>query len=325
MGSFHSMYTANDIEVFFFAHDRAAMLRQAVDCYLNQTVPGARLVLLANAPTEEVLQAARDYAAKGVELVLEPKSLNVFGCVQRCRELASRAITVMAHDDDLVHPAYLETLLKAYNQIPDLNVALSAMKDWDDNPFSPQYHTRCTALKNASEFSAYIFLGYSFTFSSASYRTETLKLAPPPNFGAYGKVQDVPFMLGSCLDGAAAVLQYPFVKYRIHPAQDCQTFSTGPTAKQWLELELLHKKLMSAGGVNLRRAYALNAYHRLRIGWKDWCRCEHGKMTFAQFLHLAKDMGALTEGQYLAGRLLRGGLRRMCLHKLFHPKQISLT
>lgn len=118
------MYTAKDIEVFFFAHDRAEMLRQAVDCYLNQTVKGARLILLANAPTQEVLQVAREYASKGVELVHEPKSLNVFGCVQRCREIASRAITVMAHDDDLIHPAYLETLLKAYNQIPNVNVVV---------------------------------------------------------------------------------------------------------------------------------------------------------------------------------------------------------
>lgn len=313
-------YTAKDIEVFFFAHDRADMLRQAVDCYLNQTVQGARLILLANAPAPEVLDVAREYAAKGVELVHEPKSLNVFGCVQRCRELASRAITVMAHDDDLIHPAYLETLLKAYNQIPNLNVALSSMKDWDDAPFSPRYHTQGTVLKNASEFSAYIFLGYSFTFSSASYRTETLKLAPAPNFDTYGKVQDVPFMLGACLDGTAAVLQYPFIKYRIHAAQDCQTFSTGPTAKQWLELDLLHKKLMSSGGKNLRRAYTLNAYHRLRIGWKDWCRCEHDKMTFAQYLDLARNMGALTTAQRLAGYLLRGGIRKRVLENFFNPQ-----
>lgn len=317
-------YTGNDIEVFFFAHDRADMLRRAIDCYLNQTMQGARLILLANAPTPEVLEVAHEYAAQGVELVHEPKFLNVFGCVQRCQDLASRAITVMAHDDDLIHPAYLETLLKAYNQIPHLNVALSSMKDWDEEPFSPQYHTYVAVLKNASEFSAYIFLGYSFTFSSASYLTETLKLALSPKFDTYGKVQDVPFMLGACLDGAAAVLQYPFIKYRIHSAQDCQTFSTGPTAKQWLELELLHKKLMSSGSANLRRAYALNAYHRLRIGWKDWCRCEHDKMTFAQYLDLARDMGALTAEQRLVGYLLRGNLRKKILNHLFRYNTICL-
>ncbi len=317
------MYTAKDIEVFFFAHNRDAFLRQALDGYLNQTVSGARLVLLANAPTEEVMQVARDYAAKGVETVYEPKSLNVFGCVQRCRELASRPITVMAHDDDLIHPAYLEMLLKAYNQIPELNVALSAMGVVDGKPFTSHYHTRCAVFQNASEFSAYIFLGGPFTFSSCSYRTETLKKAPAPDYARFGKVQDVPFMLGACLDGQAAVLQFPFIKYRLHPDQDCQTFSTGPTAEQWLELDRLHQTLMCRQNASLRRAWALNAYHRLRIGWRDWCLCEHGKMSFAQYLDRAKKKGLLPFSARLAGILLRGGLRKRALD-FFAPDIISL-
>ena len=121
------MYQASDIEVFIFAHNRASFLREALDCYFRQTVAGFRLVILANAPTPEVVQVAHEYAAKGAELVLEPSVLNVHGCVRRCQELASRSITVLAHDDDWVHPAYLETLLKCYNQNPEIRMALSAM------------------------------------------------------------------------------------------------------------------------------------------------------------------------------------------------------
>lgn len=316
-------YTAKDIEVFFFAHDRGEFLRQAVDCYLNQTVKGARLVILANAPTEEVLQVAKEYASKGVELIHEPKPLNVYGCAQYCQEVASRAITVMAHDDDLIHPAYLETLLKAYNQIPELNVAISAMGDWDEQPFSA-YHTKTAVLQNVSEFSAYIFLGGSFTFSSASYRTETLKKAPRPDFKRYGKIQDVPFMLGACMGGKAAVLQFPFVKYRIHSGQDCQTFATGPTAEQWLELDGLHKKLMTEGHKHLRLAWQLNAYHRLRIGWRDWCLCEHGKMTFAVYLAKAREKGLLSNGAKMFGSILRGNVRTRLLNALFTPQKMIL-
>lgn len=316
-------YTAKDVEVFFFAHDRAAFLRQALDCYLNQTVHGARLVLLANAPTEEVLQVARDYSSKGVELIYEPKSLNVYGCTERCQNIASRAITVMAHDDDLMHPAYLETLLKAYNQIPELHVALSAMGDWDDQPFNA-CDTTTAVLHNASEFSAYIFLGGSFTFSSASYRTEALKKASRPDFKQYGKVQDVPFMLGACTDGKAAILQFPFIKYRLHSGQDCQTFSTGPTAEQWFHLDGLHKKLMNEGGKKLQLAWKLNIYHRLRIGWRDWCLCEHGKMTFSQYLAQARKKGLLSHVSHVSGLILRGGLRKRLLNALLIPQKMIL-
>ncbi len=319
------MYTPKDIQVFFFAHNRAEFLRQAVECYLNQTVRGAELVILANAPTDDVVQVGRAYEKKGVKLMLEPKPLNVYGCAQRCQETACRAITVMAHDDDLIHPAYLETLLKAYNQIPDLNVAISSMQDWDNEPFPPDCHTRC-ALLDESEFSAYIFLGGSFTYSSASYKTQALRQAPRPDFARYGKVQDVPFMLGVCAvnNGKAAVLQYPFVKYRLHEGQDCQTFSTGPTAAQWLELDGLHRELMCRRDGSLRRAWKLNTYHRLRIGWRDWCLCEHEKMTFSSYLAAARQKGLLPPLSRVAGLLLRGDLRKNVLRRLFTPEIISL-
>ena len=125
-------YTAQDITVYFFAHDRAEFLRQALDCYLNQTVQGAELVLLANAPTDEVLQVAKDYANRGVKLHLEEKPMRVFECTRCCQQIAKNAITVMAHDDDLIHPAYLENILHAYNNIPDLAVCCSAMGKFEE-------------------------------------------------------------------------------------------------------------------------------------------------------------------------------------------------
>lgn len=309
------MYTPRDVEVFLFAHDRPAFLREALDSYLRQTVGGFRLALLANAPTPEVLQVAQEYAGRGVELILEPQSLNVYGCVRRCQELASRSITVLAHDDDWVHPAYLETLLKCYNRFAKLQVAVSAAGEWDARPFTADYHTQLVLLKRA-EFSAYIFTGEPFAFSSSSYKTEIFKTAPAPDFARYGKVNDVPFMLGVCRGGEAAVLQFPFVKCRIHPRQDSLNFATGPRAREWIELDLCHKREMSHGGRKLRWAYILNAFHRLKTGWRDWCVCEHDKMTFKQYLNLARQMGALDAKRRFFGVLLRGGVRKACLEKL---------
>ena len=317
------MYQAQDIEVFIFAHDRAAFLREALDCYLAQTVTGFRLVVLANAPAADVLQVTQEYAARGVETICEPAPLNVHGCVRRCQELASRAITVLAHDDDWVHPAYVENLLKCYNQIPGIYLALSAMGEWDEKPFSAPGHSRVFLL-NQSELSAYIFIGESFAFSSSSYKTEILKHAPAPDFARYGKVNDVPFMLGVCGGGRAAVLAFPFVKGRTHGGQDSRTFSTGPTAKQWLELDLCHKEMMRRGGTKMTLAYICNALHRLKTGWRDWCKCEYGKMTFAQYLKLARQMGALDTKRRLCGFLLRGGVRKALLDGLCPFKKLML-
>lgn len=310
------MYKPEDVEVFIFAHDRADFLRETIECYLNQSLTGARIVVLANAPTPEVLELVQAYALQGVELIYTTELLGLNGSIRWCQQLASRAITVMAHDDDLIHPAYLETLLRAYNRFPDLNIALSAMGNWIEETRIPL--NRAVILPSATAFSAYIFLGHSFTFSSCSYKTARLKEMPSPQFDVYGKVQDVPFMLSAVTNtnATACVLQYPFILYRIHDGQDCQTYATGPTAQQWISLDLLHKELMSRGIIKIRLAYIFNAYHRLRIGWKDWCRCEHGKISFREYIQFSCHMGACGPIREFFGLLLRGELRKFILSLL---------
>ena len=317
------MYTAKDITVYFFAHDRGDFLRQALDCYLNQTVTGATLVLLANAPSPEVLQVAKDYAPKGVQLHLEEKPMRVFECVQRCRELASTPITIMAHDDDLIHPAYVENVLQAYNTIPDLTVALSSMGEFDEKPLytglSKAY------VFTASEFSAYVYQGGSFCFSSCTYKTDFLKQAPAPDYSTYGKVSDVPFMLGATGAHKAAIFDFHFIRYRIHAAQDCQTFSTGPTAREWLNLETLHKNLiLSAHNTRLFWLYQVSNWYRLRMGWRDWCLCEHDRMTFSQYLAQARQAGVYSKLGRALGTILRGGNRRRISRWLLGKKPSQL-
>lgn len=316
------MYSANDIQVFFFAHNRADFLREALDCYLNQTVKGVQLILLANAPTPEVLEVAKDYALKGVDLILEERPLGVYGSVARCQQIATAPITIMAHDDDLVHPAFVENVLHAYNTIPDLAVALSSMGEFSETPdyqgLSPVY------CLNAAEFSAYVYAGKPFCFSSCTYKTEFLKQAPAPKFNTFGKISDVPFMINATGKHQAAIFDFHLVRYRTHMAQDSQTFSTGPTAAQWLNLEKFHKDMIfSAGKRNLRLVFYLSHYFRLNMGWRDWCLCEHGKMTFADYLALAAEKGVFCPAAYRLGALVHGGVRRalagLCLHKKPQP------
>lgn len=311
----NKVYTPQDITVYFFAHDRGDFLRQALDCYLNQTVQGAKLVLLANAPSPDVLQVAKDYAPRGVQLHLEEKPMRVFECTRWCQQIAKSPITVMAHDDDLIHPAYLENVLHAYNTIADLAVCCSSMGEFEE---TPEY----TGLSKAyvltqPQFSAYIYQGSSFCFTSCSYKTELLKQAPAPDYDTYGKIFDAPFMLQATGSHLAAVFDFHFIRYRTHNQQDSQTFSTGPTAREWLNLEKLHRRLIfSAGSLRLRVLYAAANWFRLRMGWKDWCLCEHRKMNFSDYLLQAKEAGVYSRLGRFLGIFLHGKTRRKVTYKL---------
>lgn len=305
------MYTAADIEVFILTHDRADMLRETLDCYLNQTVQGFRLVILSNAASPSVKSVAQTYRSKGVDSVHFEETLGVYGNAKKAQELASRLIMVVAHDDDLIHPAYIETLLKAYNKYPDAALVVSAMGNSFDDSGPKEPHTRACILNGKKDFAAYVYTGRSFTFSSCSYKTEYVKKTDGPHPEVFGKVSDVPYMTNASCDQTAIALQFPFVTYRLHEGQDCQTWSTGPTARQWINIALFYRSIFGDRLNNkYGRLFLLQSYRYIRVGWRDWTLCEHRNMTFKQFLNMALKDGATTRLSVWLGRIFRGKLGR---------------
>jgi len=312
------MYTAQDIEVFVLTHKRPDFLKDTLDCYLNQTVQGFRLAVFSNGHSPETKQLLGEYAARGVESFYVDEEMRSEDNHARALVAASRKVLVMAHDDDFIHPRYIEHLLALLNKYPQLSLIISGHQsmnkaDWQTaTPDRQVYH-----LKNKNEFAAYIYSGGGFAFSSACYKTDFVKRADPYTCKPFGKVGDVPFMVAACGAGEAAVTCFPFIQARIHAGQDSYDYATGPHAQEWFNLSLFYRNLLERPEFpRLRLVFYLQNYRHIRIGWHDWCCCEHEKMTWGQFFRQALACGALCYKSLIFGTMVRGSYNHYFQRKI---------
>lgn len=309
------MYTAQDLEVLVVTHKRPALLKETLDCFLSQSVKGFRLAVFSNGHSPETKQLLQTYAAQGVEDFYTDEELTSAQNWSRAIAAARGKLLVLAHDDDLIHPQYIENLLALFNRWPRLTLAISGCDEFRPALLQvPAFH-RARHFTSAKEFAAFIYSGGNFAYPSSCYQTDFIKKAPPVLSDRFGKVCDVPFMIHACSDGEAAVTEFPFIQYRIHDGQDSHNYATGPTAREWINLMLFYKEMLGISP-RLRWVFRLQNYRHLRLGWRDWTKCEYNRMSFNDFKQLALEQGALTRGNIWLGRLLRGKISHWLQQKI---------
>ena len=308
------MLTSADITVAVLAHKRPDLLKEALAAYRAQTVQGFRLIVVSNGDCPAIKDVCAAYQA---ELFYEPAELAMYDNIKRALQIPITALTVLAHDDDLVEPDYLAALLYLFNKFDDLTLVIPARYS-EETPWNNPSVRSYIRFQSPAYLAGYLFSGGAFTFSSFCAKTALLRQADTSVFNTYGKVSDVNLMFQNFpAKNASACVAGPFIKYRLHEQQDCQTFSTGPTMDQWLSLTQFYKSLMDVSPAT-RRVFTLQVSRYLRAGWQDWCKCEHVNHTYREFLQAARMRGLLPCKAVLCGKLLRGKLSHALQNKLLN-------
>ena len=154
--------TAQDITVAVLAHKRPDLLAETLASYRAQTVQGFRLMVVSNGDCPAIKEVSAKYQA---ELFYEPKELSMYENVRRAQQLTSGVFTILAHDDDLVEPDYIASLLSLANHYPNLTLVIPARYS-EEYPWNSQ--TRYWAyFDTPARLGGYLFSGGSFTFSSS--------------------------------------------------------------------------------------------------------------------------------------------------------------
>lgn len=114
--------TVDDIEIFLITHNRANLITQSLDSLLTQTVQVKKVIVLDNESTDDTEQIVKSYSLKHNNRVQYIKTTGPQGNYYTARRMASKAYCMLFHDDDILHPCYLENAIKLLNRYQ--NVAL---------------------------------------------------------------------------------------------------------------------------------------------------------------------------------------------------------
>lgn len=307
-------YTPEDLEIFILSYNRPQFLEETLTSICKQTVNGFRIAVLDNGSTENIPAVISKFSEYGIELIGSEQNYGNVYNFERAKRLASRKWVMAFHDDDLMHPGYIETILKFVNKYDDL-VIISSSMDREENPSNDKWTdltTNAIYFKDYADLTAYFHTGITFSFPAVLYRTDIFK-ETHLRYDLYGKTSDVPFKLDVARNGSAIALIDKYIQYRIHSGQDCRT---GPTEDQFLGVmqkyhEIIGSSLLNPNG----RVFIAYNYGLLKMGY-NWTAQNQSKADFERYIKKAIEIGAATRlsvsyGKYHTNKIIRGTMRKI--------------
>lgn len=269
-------FEASDIDIFVLTYNRASLLPATLRSLLDQSARGASITVLDNASTDATKAAVQLFAKEGVRYECAISNLGWAGNLARAQQQASRAWTLVFHDDDLLHPNYLRYALDAINRMPALGLVLSAMS-FETSPEKCNWYSgspRSMLCPDVADLAALFYSGAAIHFGSAIYRTSVFKSLNWES-DRYGKIADRPFLLAAARGHATQVFMSPLVHYRIHAQQDSTSSESGPFAPQLAALHHCYRTYLGENPLTgPGRSFLMHNYRSIsdeypRLGKRD--------------------------------------------------------
>lgn len=244
-----------------------------IESLLAQTVGEFEIKILDNGSNDNTEEVVNSFDNKNIKFIGSKKNNGSLWNFQRAQQLSDKKYTVMFHDDDLIHPKYLEFVIKALNEFDNVSIICSGMKATNipkmENFKNYKYNPK--VFKSISTFTGLVYLGFPLNYATVVYKTTLLKQVDMEKLNdIYGKIADRPIVYEVAKSGNIVLFAGQYIQYRVHSNQDSQDTKTGPFENETLCLHKYYKDVIYSSHLMLPKIcflinfykYALNEYKR---------------------------------------------------------------
>ncbi|MDH4285532.1 MAG: glycosyltransferase family 2 protein, partial [Gallionellaceae bacterium] len=189
------------IEILVLTYNRAPLIGATLESLLAQVQPASSICVLDNGSTDNTAEVVRAFAKHGVKLVCR-NSNDPRAAWGELQAMARGPWTMMFHDDDLLHPNYLQDVSSVLARESQATVAVSAMRACsrpENAGWESVYGSHYRAL-TGRQLAALLYGGFPMPFCSVVYRTDILQQVQL-GFETYGKICDRPFVIDAAQAG----------------------------------------------------------------------------------------------------------------------------
>jgi len=319
-------YSGKDIDVFIATYNRSGFLKQSVLSVLEQSVKDLKITVIDNASSDDT-QSVMEDLQKNFKNVFYIRNKKNFGGVYsylKAAQTADKKLMMVFHDDDILHPKYIETALRYFNKIPNLNILSSdcapsycvSCENWEEPD------PKAVFCKDYKEFASYLYYEGDFAYPPVIYRTENVKKLVFQR-ELFGKIDDKPRCVEICKGGAAVILtDKRFLRYRLHKGQDSADVQTGPFYDEIANYNKYFKNILYTGVFD--RDYWLFSLRNVDWFFTFYSKNKTLAKNFNDLISKAYKDNSAAALTYLcsffaAGHLFKGA--RSCLKKLIKPKR----
>lgn len=329
-------YTTSDINISVLTYNRATLLKQTLKSIADQTVRGFCVSVFDNASADDTRNVVENFAEKNADIKVSyfrhNENVGADANFKKAANSSDCAYTMLFHDDDVLHPKYIEFALRVLNKIENVALISSNYKyvnaGADASTMLKNPSDEIFLFDNFKDFSAYIFYDGRASFSSAIYRTSDLKKFMEKN--VYGKIGDTPHLINTSRGGKIAVFaDCEFFLYRLHAGQDSQNHTNGPFDDEIILRNKFFKKILVSENNKISHkliyiiSYAEWFTRQINFAGADAKR----RRAFLGNLSRADSGGMLTKLYALPaiGELLRFAIRLIRVERKFHWRKIKVA
>jgi len=257
------MITIDDIDIFVLSYNREKYIVEAINSLINQTIGRFRIQVLDNGSTDNTKKTIQLLNNPDILFLGSDKNHGALWNFERAQKLASKKYVVLFHDDDLIHPKYLEYVLKVLNRNPEVSIVCSGTKSTDepDPKTWLDYNYNPIKFNKLSYFTSLVYLGFPLNFATVIYKTEFLKKSKI-DFEQYGKVADRPLVYDCVKSGKVVLLAGQYIQYRIHADQDSKNNISGPFYNETLALHKKYKRIIYKDNSFIPKIFFLVNFYR---------------------------------------------------------------
>lgn len=300
-------YKADDIQIFVMSHNRAHFIKDCINSILAQTAGVSEITVLDNESTDDTEAVVKGYEHKGVKYI---KTYGFLGNFKKSQELAYKKYVMVFHDDDILHPTYLEMALKILNEQDDISLITTRYTTFKgelpifENNLKPSYYL----FDKCRDFTAFMYYNEQIAFASAIYRTEEY-VKNDLEYDKFSKYNDWPFMVKIAVSGKSVIVVDGRMYYsRIHPNQDSSTNVICPSIEQIINWDKFFYEKLEADKIFSIKHYAfMNKFEYFLLGkYRHALREEdRAKISEEELLHLAEKAGIRKNGFNLLYNLFK--------------------
>lgn len=240
--------TYENLDVMILTYNRAQFLEIALKSLFSSTCNWNKTIIVNNASTDNTLQIIHDierrYPDRHIEIITHEKNIGNTNNFKYSQKIASNEYTAVFHDDDAIHPEYIERAMTILSANPDAVLAsggANALYNVDENnwPILPNMYTLFPPEDNVF----YQLICVRPNFCCSIYKTEIYRRTRY-NPEKYGKLHDISFLMEIGRQGETAFLHGECVRWRQHVNSDSNSLSSGPFTEEVLKvLAYIHNSL----------------------------------------------------------------------------------
>lgn len=272
-----AMVKYNNLDVIVPTYNRSEYLRIALQAILSSTAQWRKTIILNNASTDNTLEIIEEikvqFPERTIEVVTNEVNVGNTNNFKLTQQIAENEYTAVFHDDDVIHPEYIEramvALLNNPNAVHASGGAAAMYNCSSDNwvPLAGDY-----VLYPGKDNAYFQLLLCRLNFCTSIYKTSAYKASTyfPEK---YGKLHDNIFLaeLGNYGD----CLYFPeiCVRWRQHAGSDSNTLTTGPFPEEIVNIISRFNEL-KRGGVKRCMLFKVLLYNfaYFLYGWSQLVR-----------------------------------------------------